>query len=151
MAKSPLTVVKDKFGDKAKLVEAVKAFTTDDLWVARINTDKGLEHVSNAKLLRLHATFTTVKEKFGTRAKLIDAILDAEKRAKDDGYKTRLTAFPVPRLYDQYLSVTKRNKKKPAAEPAPAKKAEKPAAKKAEKAEKSAKPAKAAKAPAKKG
>ena len=148
MAKSPITIVKDKFGDKAKLVEAVKAFTTDDLWLARTNTEKGLEHVSNSKLLRLHATFTTVKAKFGTRAKLIEAILEAEKRVKDDGYKARLGGFPVPRLYDQFLSATKRNKKAPA----PAPKAEKPAtAAPAKKAEKAEKPAKAAKAPAKKG
>ncbi|MCC6646542.1 MAG: hypothetical protein IT374_13340 [Polyangiaceae bacterium] len=128
MAKSPIAIVKEKFGDKAKLVAAVTAFTTDDLWVARTNTDKGLARVSNAKLLRLHATFTTVKEKFGTRAKLIDAILEGEKRAKDDGYKARLSRYPVPRLYDHYLSLTKRNKadaKKPAKQPAEKKPAKK--------------------------
>lgn len=119
MAQSPIAIVKAKFGDKAKLVAAVTAFTTEDLWLARTNTDKGLARVSNAKLLRLHATFTAVKEKFGSRAKLIDAVLDAEKRTKDDGYKARLSDYPVPRLYDHYLSVTRRNKaaasaKKPA-------------------------------------
>ena len=97
--KSPLALVKEKFGDKAKLVAAVEKFAGDDLWVARTNKDKGLAHVSNAKLLRLHATFTEVKEKFGTREKLIDAILELEKRTKDAGYKRpRLQAWPVPRL-----------------------------------------------------
>ena len=33
--KSPLNIVKARFGDKSKLVEAVKAFTTDELWLAR--------------------------------------------------------------------------------------------------------------------
>ena len=115
MAKSPLTLVKDKFGDKKKLVEAVQALATDELWLGRTNKDraeggkgKGLSLVSNAKLLRLHATFTTVKEKFGTRAKLIDAILEIEKRTKDAGYKSRLDAYPVPRLYDHYRSASKR-------------------------------------------
>ncbi len=114
MAKSPLSIVKDKFGDKEKLVAAVEKFTSDDLWVARTNKDKGLAHVSNAKLLRLHATFSAVQEKFGTRAKLIDAILEIEKRAKDEGYKTHLTAFPVPRLWDLYKSAAKRNAPKTA-------------------------------------
>jgi hypothetical protein len=137
MAKNPLSIVKDKFGDKAKLVAAVEKFVGDDLWVARTNKAKGLAHVSNTKLLRLLATFTTVKEKFGTRAKLIDAILELEKRAKDEGYKARISAFPVPRLFDLYSSLSKRAgggaKKEAAAKPAKAAKpaaAKKPAAKK---------------------
>jgi hypothetical protein len=68
-----------------------------------------LAHVSNAKLLRLHATFTVVKEKFGTREKLIDAILDLEKRSKDAGLRQRLSAWPVPRLFDTYKSAAKRH------------------------------------------
>lgn len=111
-SKSPLAIVKEKFETKDKLVEAVKAFMTDDLWLKRTSADRGkdrgIEYVSNAKLLRLHATFTTVKEKFGTRAKLIDAILEAEKRTKDAGYKSRLEAYPVPRLFDHYRSASKR-------------------------------------------
>ena len=110
LAKTPLQLVKDKFGDKAKLVAAVKTLATDDLWLGRTNEEKGLEHVSNSKLLRLHATFSLVKEKFGTRQKLIDAIADIEKHAKDEGYKARLSAFPVPRLYDQFKSSEKRAK-----------------------------------------
>jgi hypothetical protein len=106
--KSPLAVVKEKFGDKDKLVEAVKAFMTDELWVKRTGEDRGkdrgIEYVSNAKLLRLHATFTEVKDKFGTRARLVEAILELEKRSKDAGYQKRLDAFPVPRLYDMYRS-----------------------------------------------
>lgn len=106
--KSPLAVMKETFGDKAKLVQAVEKLTSEDLWVARTNKDKGLAHVSNAKLLRLHATFTAVKEKFGTREKLIDAILELQGRAKDVGLRATLTGWPVPRLYDTYKSVAKR-------------------------------------------
>jgi hypothetical protein len=128
---SPLAAVKDKFGEKSKLVTELEKFVKDeDLWVSRTNKDKGLAHVSNAKLLKLHRTFSEVKEKFGTRAKLIDAILEVQKRTKDEGYKSRLSAFPVPRLYDLYKSASKaagaksgeKKAKKPAAAP-PAKKA----------------------------
>lgn len=113
-AKSPLALVKERFGDKSKLVEALKSFTTDELWVGRTNADrggdKGLNNVSNSKLLRLHATFSEVKEKFGTRAKLIDSIVAAEKREKDAGYRKRIEQYPVPRLYDLYKSAQKRAK-----------------------------------------
>jgi hypothetical protein len=126
MKKSPLTVVKEKFESKEKLVEAVQALTNDELWVSRTSAKKGLAHVSNAKLLRLHATFSAVKEQFGSRDKLILAILEGEKRAKDEGYKTRLSAYPVPRLWDMYRSMTKRAKAA-AAKAAPAKKSAKKA------------------------
>jgi hypothetical protein len=116
-AKTPLAVVKDKFGDKKKLVEALQALTGEALWVSRTNAAKGLAHVSNAKLLRLYATFTEVKEKFGTREKLIDAIVELEKRTKDAGYRQRLAAWPVPRLYDAYRSLQKREKKSSATAP----------------------------------
>ena len=144
--KNPLALVKETFETKEKLVAAVEKFGGDDLWLARTNKNKGLAHVSNAKLLRLHATFTAVKEKFGTRAKLVDAILELEKRAKDDGYKSRLSAFPVPRLWDMYKSTDKRvNGVKEKGEKKP-KAASKPVAKAA--AKKAAAPAK--KVPAKK-
>ncbi|HRI65868.1 MAG TPA: hypothetical protein PK156_16590 [Polyangium sp.] len=120
--KAPLAIVKDRFGDKTKLVEAIKALATEELWLGRTNSDqggnRGLEHVSNAKLLRLHATFSEVKEKFGTRDKLIDAVLTAENRTKDAGYKKRIEAYPVPRLYDHYKSAAKRAKAAAAAKKA---------------------------------
>lgn len=142
--KSPLSTVKEKFGDKAKLVAAVEKFTSEDLWVGRTNTDKGLAHVSNAKLLRLHAVFSAVKEKFGTRAKLIDAVVELEKRTKDAGYKARLAAFPVPRLYDMYRAASKRAGGSAKAEKAaaPAKKEAKAPAKKTAAKKTAAKPAK---------
>ena len=131
--KHPLSIGKDKFGDKAKLVTALEKFTGEDLWVGRMNSDKGLAHVSNSKLLRLHATFSAVQEKFGTRAKLVDAILSAEKRTKDAGYKARIEAYPVPRLWDMYKSIEKRNKPAKPAVKGEAKPAAKPAVKTAAK------------------
>jgi hypothetical protein len=135
-ASTPLAAVKAKFGDKEKLVSAVEKLTNEELWVSRTNKNKGLAHVSNAKLLRLHATFTAVKEKFGTREKLIDAILQLENRAKDKGLREKLSTWPVPRLFDAYKSAAKRSGKpaEPSAKPkkeAAKKAAPKPAAKKA--------------------
>ncbi|MEO7095749.1 MAG: hypothetical protein ABI175_20995 [Polyangiales bacterium] len=105
---TPGKTVKDRFGDKKKLVDALKPFLGEDLWVGRENKDKGLGRISNAKLVRLFDTFSAVQSKWGTRAKLIDAILDAEGRGKDAGYKARIETWPVPRLYDKYKSASKK-------------------------------------------
>jgi len=121
--KSPLASVKEKFGDKKQLVAAIEKLTGEELWLGRTSKEKGLAHVSNAKLLRLHATFSAVKAKFSTRGKLVEAILTLEKRTKDEGYKSRIGGYPVPRLWDLYQSTEKRA--------ANAKKASEPAAKKA--------------------
>ncbi|MEM1028863.1 MAG: hypothetical protein AAF928_19740 [Myxococcota bacterium] len=110
---SPLSIVKSRFESKQKLVEAVEKLMTEDLWLDRLSSDrggdKGLRHVSNFKLLRLHDTFSAVKEQFGSRVGLIDAILELENRSKDEGYKRRLQKYPVPRLYDRYRSAKKRS------------------------------------------
>ncbi|GAC1352816.1 MAG: hypothetical protein NVSMB1_19510 [Polyangiales bacterium] len=129
----PSQTVKEKFGDKKKLVEALQPFLGDDLWVSRANQGKGLAHVSNAKLLRLFETFTAVQSKWGTRAKLITAIVEAEGRAKDTGYRTRLEVWSVPRLYDHFKAVTKRSGA-PTSEAAPKKPKEEGLAAKATKA-----------------
>ena len=100
MANSPLQTVKDKFKNKEGLLAAVKGLMTDELWLDRLNSDKGLDSVSNAKLLRLHAVLSEVKKQFGTRAKLIDAVLGQTKRGKDGDYKTTLQGLPTPRLFE---------------------------------------------------
>ncbi len=128
MSKSPLAIVKEKFGEKSKLVSALSELTKDDLWVDRVNETKTLERVPNAKLLRLHRIFSEVKEKFGTRAKLIDAICEMEKRTRDAGFRKSLESHPVPRLYDVYRTAATRARRAAAATAAAAKRASKPAA-----------------------
>ena len=123
MASTPLSITKDKFGSKEKLVEAVKKLATDALWIDRLNEAKGLMRVSNAKLLRLHAALEDAKKRFGTRDKLVAAICTLENRSKDEGYKTRLGGYPLPRLIDLHNVAEKRSKRAAAAPKAsPAKK-----------------------------
>jgi len=109
---TPLATVKERFGTKEKLVAAVEKLTTDELWIANLSSDhggsRGLGHVSNAKLLRLHDTLSEVKDQFGTRSKLIDAVLKAEGRPKDADYRIRLEKYAVPRLYDQYKAKSRK-------------------------------------------
>lgn len=126
MKKPPVAQVKARFESKEKLVAEVKKLATDDLWLDRVNEVKGLEKVSNAKLLRLYEVLSTVKKQFGSRAKLIDAILALEKRSKDAGYRTRLERYPAPRLLDLQRAAERRAKRAEAraktAKPAPKKK-----------------------------
>jgi hypothetical protein len=114
MKKSPLTVVKERFGEdrkeaKEKLVKAVRDLAKDDAWVERLSEDKGLERVSNKKLLHLESVLSTVKSQVGGRKALIDAILETEKRGKDAGYRSRLEGQPTPRLWDHYRAAKKRS------------------------------------------
>ena len=103
----PTGRVKGQFEDKAKLISAVQALATSALWLDRVNADKGLAKVSNAKLLKLHTALSRAKKDFGTRDKLIGAVLDLDKRGKDEGYKTRLATYPLPRLLDLHDSLAK--------------------------------------------
>jgi hypothetical protein len=110
MKTSPLQQVKGNFGEKAKLISAVQALATEALWLDRVNGAKGLGRISNSKLLKLHANLTRTKEQFGSRDKLIGAILTLGSRSKDEGYKARLSSFSVPRLLDLHDSLSKHSK-----------------------------------------
>ncbi len=104
MKKSPLSQVQDRFKTKEALVEAVRSLATPDLWLER-TTGKGPDHVSNRNLLHLHAVLTEIQSRFGSRSKLIDAVLKAEGREKDAGLRTRFERYPTPRLWDHFRSV----------------------------------------------
>jgi hypothetical protein len=113
MSKSPLSTVKERFGDdpkkaKQKLVEAVKKAAGKDLWLERVSEQKGLEHVSNKKLLHLERVFEAVSKKVGSRDQLIEAIVGLEGRNEDEGYKARLTKQSTPNLWDRYRAVQSR-------------------------------------------
>ncbi|HEX2878880.1 MAG TPA: hypothetical protein VHO25_05025 [Polyangiaceae bacterium] len=104
---NPASQVKERFGDKAKLLAALEKLTTSELWLDRVSKAKSLKNVANSKLLKLHDTLSLLKKDFGSRAKLIDAILKAEKRSKDAGYKGKLESYPSPRLMDLHRALNK--------------------------------------------
>jgi hypothetical protein len=121
MKKTPVTQVNEQFGNKEKLVEAVQRLSSSELWLDRLNSVKGLGKVSNSKLLRLHRTLSDAQQRFGSRDKLVSAILELQKRAKDAGYKSRLDGYPLPRLLDLHASISRRVGRAQAAASAPAK------------------------------
>ena len=108
MPKTPIQIVKERFSDKAGLVQAVKGLMTGELSVDRVNSDKGLDSVSNKKLLHLHDVLSQVKKDFGSRDKLIKAIADGAKRTKDSDYQKSLEGYSTPRLFELYRSGKKR-------------------------------------------
>jgi hypothetical protein len=113
MSKSPLSIVKERFGDdpkkaKEKLVAVVEKAAGKDLWLDRLNKEKGLEHVSNKKLLHLEQVLEAVRKEVGSRDKLIGAIAKAQGRDQDEAYRARLGEESTPALWDRYQAVQSR-------------------------------------------
>jgi hypothetical protein len=129
MAKSPFQQVKDRFGSKEALVKELKALVEkSDLFIKKFNESKGLERVSNLKLLRLHRIAQEVQEKFGTREKLVGALIELEGRVKDADYRKRFEKYTVGRLLDAYKAAQKRVKNAAAKVKSAAQRAAKPKA-----------------------
>jgi hypothetical protein len=109
---TPLQEVKEKFGSKENLIKELKSiFDKGELFEDRLNLDKGLQMISNTKLLKLHKVASEVKERFATRANLIDDLLKTMGRIKDEGLRSRFEKWGLPRLWDYYQSMAKRSSK----------------------------------------
>ena len=110
MKKTPLAEVKERFGSKDNLVKEIrKLFDKSDLFENRLNPDKGLARVANAKLLKLYDVAAEVKERFSTRAKLTEDLLRMLGRQKDEQYKSSLDKWGLPRLWDHYKRIAKKH------------------------------------------
>jgi hypothetical protein len=59
-----------------------------------------LSKASNTQLLRLQKAVDTMKSKYGSREKLIEAIGTAQNKSKDKDYLAKLATYPLPRLLD---------------------------------------------------
>lgn len=113
MKKTPLQEVKERFGSKENLVkELKKIFDKGDLFENRLNLDKGISTISNTKLLKLHKVAEEVKERFTTRANLVDDLMKSLGRVKDEGLKSKFEKWSLPRLWDHYQSVVKKRTEK---------------------------------------
>ena len=67
-----------------------------------------LKTASNSQLLRLQRVVTAVKEKWGSRDALIEAIGNVEKKSKDKDYLAKLGTFTLPKLYELATSAERR-------------------------------------------
>jgi hypothetical protein len=112
---TPLSVVKERFESKEKLVAALEKLATKDLWLARVNDVKGLMRASNKKLIRLHDLLEDAKKRFGNRDKLIQSIAELAQRPKDKDWVARLAAYPLGQLLDMHRSLDRAAKRSAAA------------------------------------
>ncbi len=93
MKKSPLQQVKDKFGGKDKLVAELVGMMTRPSDLTKDQFKKKLLAQSNRKLMILHERETTIKNKYGSRSKLIDSLISArmgKQKKEDKGYRIHL-------------------------------------------------------------
>jgi hypothetical protein len=111
--KTPLTQVNDTFGGKDKLVDKLVALLESD--EAKEEVRKRLLSVSNSKLLHLHEVASMVKEKYGSRGKLLDAAAQALGRGKDKDYLAKLESYSTAKLLDVTLIAERRARRAAAA------------------------------------
>ncbi len=99
--KSPFKRVSEDHGGKEKLVDAiVEVLDRGD--EDKDALKKRLQSSSNTKLLKLLATATELKSKFGSKEKLVDALLAQLGRQKDVDFRTKLLTYSPARLLDMH-------------------------------------------------
>ena len=105
---TPSVKVKDQFGSKENLLKEVKKlFEKTDFFPDRLNPEKGLERVSNRKLLRLHAMATELKDKFGSRKSMIEEYVKLAGQANVAAMKEKLAEMTLGKLVDLYRRAEK--------------------------------------------
>jgi hypothetical protein len=122
MQASPLQQIIDRFGDKdetnktearkeakEELIKAVRNFIKKGDLLEDEFSEKGIERVSNRKLLRLLELAEIVQDEFGSRAGLIDKLLELEARTNDAGYREHLEKLSLPTLYSRHEAARKRS------------------------------------------
>ncbi|MCX7959062.1 MAG: hypothetical protein N3B13_08445 [Deltaproteobacteria bacterium] len=112
MKLSPLARVKKEFGSKEKLVSEVVSLLKSLSETLPEDIEKRLKSQTNQKLMKLYNNAKKISE-IG-KDKVIEAILKANRPASkktDEDYKKSLLKYPVSRLYDLYLSASRKLKK----------------------------------------
>lgn len=97
---TPLAKVKRLHGTKEALVDSV----VKELAKANDEDEGELKQrllgSSNKQLLRLDEVLSTVRDKYGDKDKLVEALSAAKGKAKDGDYVAKLRTLPLPRLLD---------------------------------------------------
>jgi hypothetical protein len=122
MNKAPLSVVKEQFGSKEQLVDALIALPEGVLSRQALGEEGDekeakdafrtrLLTAANGKLLRLHKVGRAVADKWGSKDKLVDALLTLQRRAKDEDYGKKLRTLSLGKLFDQMTSLERATKR----------------------------------------
>lgn len=108
--KTPLQIVKDRYGSKDKLIDAVAELVQPEEGESADDHKKRLKYVSNAKLLHLLGVAEQAKQ-LGGRDGMVDAILQLKGQPKDHEYRDRLKKLSTGRLVDLTQSLQRAAKK----------------------------------------
>jgi hypothetical protein len=103
---TPLAKVKRLHGSKESLIDALAADLARESGDSKDELTARLTGAPNTKLLRLHAAMASVREKYGSKDKLIQAISKARGHGKDQDYAAKLQSYSIPRLLDMARSAS---------------------------------------------
>ena len=106
---TPLQKVKSEFGTKEDLVAKLVPLLDRGADETEDDFRDRLTHVSNAKLLRLLNREQTLREKFGSREALVDAVaeLAAAGGKIDNDYRTKILTFPTGKLLSVHAGLVR--------------------------------------------
>jgi uncharacterized protein with von Willebrand factor type A (vWA) domain len=103
---TPYQKVQKLHGSKEELVaKIVDVIERGD--ESKDDVKQRLQGAANSKLLRLFDVASEIKDRFGSKEKLVDAILTARNRTKDGDYRTKLLTLAPGRLLDLYRVATR--------------------------------------------
>jgi hypothetical protein len=97
---SPLAQVKRLHGTKDALIDAVAGDLARETGDSRDSVKERLAGAPNTKLLRLHQALRSMRDQYGSKDKLIQALSEARGHGKDKDYAAKLQTFSIPRLLD---------------------------------------------------
>ena len=102
---TPKQLVESRFGTRQDLVNQIVSIVGGgDTVRSRLNG------TTNKKLLRIHEVATSVKETFGGKSGLIDAMakLQFSSGNPNPGWRTKMEAFTIKRLLDMHRQLSTR-------------------------------------------
>ena len=116
--KSPLQIVKDRYGDKKKLVSILAGKLERRKGESRGAFEKRLQKAPSKKLLRMFERFEEA-DGLGGRTALIDAIHDHQARRitrkedfkEDKGFKEHLNKKTLGKLLDMHRTIQKQKRR----------------------------------------
>lgn len=107
MKKTPLQQVKEQFGSKDALAKKLVALLDKPEDEDQADFERRIETASNKQLLRLWSAEQAVKSRFGSKDKLIDAVVRARFDGNDNAdYRAKVSTYSKTRLLDLHRQVT---------------------------------------------
>lgn len=97
---TPLARVKRLHGSKEALIDSLAAELAKETGESKDDVRERLAGAPNTKLLRLHETLTAVRDKYGSKDRLVESLSQARGHGKDQDYVAKLQTYSLPRLLD---------------------------------------------------